>query len=68
MAEINKILKLLPDKLPRIAEEGPFLTTVSSRELIDTVAENLSINQYFVEGVVMMLQQVKTEHGCVFKC
>ena len=57
MAEINKILELLPDKLPRIAEEGPFLTTVSSRELIDTVAENLSINQNFVEGVVMMLQQ-----------
>ena len=57
MAEINKILELLPDKLPRIAEEGPFLTTVSSRELIDIVAENLSINQYFVEGVVMMLQQ-----------
>ena len=51
MAEINKILELLPDRLPRIAEEGPFLTTVSSKALIEVVSEILSIKKDFVEGV-----------------
>ena len=57
MAEINKILELLPDRLPRIAEEGPFLTTVSSKALIEVVSETLSIKKDFVEGVLTMLQQ-----------
>ena len=50
MAEINKILELLPDRLPRIAEEGPFLTTVSSKALIEVISETLSIKKDFVEG------------------
>ncbi|MGB1834007.1 MAG: hypothetical protein ACPHP9_09995, partial [bacterium] len=57
MAEINKILELLPDRLPRIAEEGPFLTTVSSKGLIEVITETLSIKKDFVEGVITMLQQ-----------
>ena len=57
MAEINKILELLPERLPRIAEEGPFLTTVSSKALIEVISETLSIQKDFVEGVITMLQQ-----------
>ena len=57
MVPITKLLNSLKDLLPRIAEEGNYVSVVSIESLCDSLAGETKLSADYIRGVLDMLEQ-----------
>jgi len=57
MVPITKLLNSLKDLLPRIAEEGNYVSVVSIESLCDSLAGETKLSADYIQGVLDMLEQ-----------